>query len=677
MSKRKTKPIQARRRKDSGDDSQEPADGTRQTTKWWKQESGGLAAAALWTWVDRLRPQLVADNFDDLIHEAIYEGRPLASIGVSRGLDALRSRRSSPANLNLARSMVDTATARLTKKRTMPVVSAQNAGWSEKRFAKSTSRVLRAKLGSSRLESLKPTIIRDMIIRGDGVAKIVRNGGDVDVDRVPIFELVYDPREAMHGEPRCLAHCRPMDRDVMVEEFPEHEEAINAAATFKRADQWTQHAYQGITFADHVEVAEGWHLPSGPKADDGQHIIAIRGVVLLREPWKRPRFPFPRCHWSAPLRGFRGHGLVEDLTGIQAKVNDLIKDAQEALYFGSMLKIFQARTSNVNKHHLRARHPVVVEYDGMPPSFVAPNPVSEQTIKILLLLWEKAYEISGINQMAAASKSTLGSNASGKALDTMEDIQSDRFAHVESGWMQFIVEVGRGICDEARAMAEEAKAGDEGKTFDEQPDPIAKADLAPWIAEHDWTKVLIDEGDFHLTLEPINFLPDSRAGKLSFVAEMSKAGLIPDPTMTADLFDEPDIARMNRATLGPKHNIDRALEGLASEEVPMLELMPDPSWNLELAVLMAKGERNEAQAEEAPPEVIDRYDGFINQCERLIKLARSGAVSLPGMQSTAMGAAPNAATLQPGLAGPPMPVPGAPPPGMDMGPGMPPGAMIQ
>ena len=117
----------------------------------------------------------------------------------------------------------------------------------------------------------------------------------------------------------------------------------------------------------------------------------------------------------------------------------------------------------------------------------------------------------------------------------------------------------------------------------------------------------LDSGMYHLSLEPINFIPDSRSGKLSFVAELSKAGLIPDPTMTADLFDEPDIARANRSILGPKHRIDQVMEGLSDPDEPMLELMPDPHMNLALAILTAKGELNDAQAHGAPDEVLERF----------------------------------------------------------------------
>lgn len=660
MAGKPDKSYKARRRSDRDD---EDNDDRNYTARWWRAEDGDSCASMVWSWIDRLRPQLVADNFDDLVHEAIYEGRPLASIGEVRGIEHLRGRRSSPANLNITRSMVDTATARLTKRRSMPVISADDAGWSEKLFAKRVSRILRRKMGGSSIERMSPNIIRDMVIRGDGVAKVVRFGGDVQIERIPVFELVYDPREAYYADPRTLAHHRPIAREVLCEEFPEYEEAIELASTFKRADQWTMHAYQGATYADHIEVAEAWHLPSGPDADDGQHVIAIRGKTVLREPWLRSRFPIVRCHWSAPLRGFRGHGLVEDLTGIQAKVNDICRDIQEALYFGSSLKVFQARTSGVDKHHLRSRHPVVIEYDGAPPQFVAPNPVSQQAIQFLELLIQKAYEISGISQMSASSKNTLGSNASGKAIDTMDDIQSDRFAHVEASYMQFRVDLGAIQIDEARALYMEAH-GKVEQRFPEQGDSIAKKDLAPWIAEADWSKVDIDSGDYHLTLEPINFLPDSRAGKLSTVAELSKAGLIPDPTMTADLFDEPDLARANRSVLGPKHNIDRMLEDLADEDVPMIDCLPGIYTNLDLFVLMAKGEMEDAAAMRAPDEVLSRYDEAIKYAKTLQDQA-SASPSLAGMQENSMGASPNASTLgAPPAMGPPGMPPGPVPPGV-------------
>ena len=76
----------------------------------------------------------------------------------------------------------------------------------------------------------------------------------------------------------------------------------------------------------------------------------------------------------------------------------------------------------------------------------------------------------------------------------------------------------------------------------------------------------------------------------------------------------------------------------------------------------------------APDEIIERYDQAIKYCKDLDDQAASP--SLPGMQSAQMGPSPNAATLQPGLGGPPAPGmppmgPGGPMPPMNgVGPGM-------
>jgi hypothetical protein len=307
---------------------------------------------------------------------------------------------------------------------------------------------------------------------------------------------------------------------------------------------------------------------------------------------------------------------------------------------------------------------------------VAPNPISEQSFKLLMLIVDQMYKISGVSEMSAHAKNTLGANASGRAIDTMDDIQSDRFAHVELGYGASRCELGRIQIDRARELYMEAKEGRVDALEDwPTPEPLTMDDLAAWIREIEWDKLEIDEGDYSLTLEPINFLPDSRAGRLSFVAELAKGGLIPDPTMTAALFEEPDIQRMNRSVLGAQHNIERMIEDLGDPNVPIQQCLPSIYSNLALFKLMAQGELEEAQAlrvQDHIPAVIERFDQALKYTKDL-QDQQQAAASLPGMQSNQMGPAPNAGTLPPGAipqGGPPLgagapPIPGMPP---NMGP---------
>jgi hypothetical protein len=645
--------------------------------RWWLAEQGNEAAGKLWVWIDRLRSRWAADGIGDLIHEAIYSDEPL---GVGSAFDGTHWMGGRPGAgttpMNVIKSLVDSATARLTKIRSMPCITATNAKWSEKRFARKQSRILRLKMGSTTVERESPLVIRDKIVRGTGVRKVVRcDSGDtvdIDVERIPAYEIVVDPREAYYGKPRSIAHVRPMAREVLIASFPEKAEEIRRVEAFKRMDPWMMFVYQGPTFADHVEVAESWHLPSGRHAKDGQHIITIRGTTLLRERWRRPRFPISEDYWQAPFRGWRGKGVVSEMVAAQDMINEILTDARDSIRFGSQLKVFMRR-GTVNKHHLRARHPAVIEYDDVEPHYVAADPVSKQAWAIAFQIKQAMYELAGIPNWASEGNRPLGTNASGKAIDTIEDVTSDRFAHIEMDQMQARVEVGRLINDEARAMWMEAhgKDDDDKVAFDEEGDRLTKKDLAPWIAEHDWSKIDIDGGDYHLNLEPTNYLSGTRAGKLEEAAEAAKAGLIPDPSMTAALFDEPDLVRMNRPILGPLHQIEWQLEGLVDTKREYIDLAPDNYQNLALAHLMANGELGECIADGATEDeegqiALERLRQYIGDCERLINMknAASQAPSLQGAQANTTIAQANAATLQPGMGAPPAPAPG---PGMQPG----------
>lgn len=632
--------------------------------KWWTAPVGKDAAATLWQWVDKQRPLWSADAIGDLIAEAIYSDTPIAAggrltangrwMGVNGGLNPI----------NAIKNLVDTGTARLTKVRSMPVISADDATYEQKRFAREQSRVLRRKMGEGDMEVVAPLAIRDFIIRGTAWGKVCRYDGDTEFERVPAYEIVYDHREALYA--KCMedlstiAHVRPESRDRLCALYPAQADAIRKAQPFNRIDPWMTYTYVGPDLADMVEVAEAWHPPDSDQP--GQHIVTVRGATVCREPWTVRRYPVVPVHWTPPTRGVgRGTGLVYEQAAAQAMVNDILQDAREALHEGSQLKIFQPRTGGANKHHLRARHPAVIEHDGAKPEYVAPNPVSEQAWGIAFQIIGEMHNSSGISQWAARGQTPLPGTPSGKALETMDDQQSDRFAHVESGLQQWRVAIGLRHVDLAQMMHDEA-SGKTKRVYDEQPDPITKDELAAWIRDNAWPDVDIDGGDYHLALEPENFITGTRGGKLNEVNEAAKAGLIPDPTLTAMMFDEPDIQRANRGILGPARRIEQCLSGLSNVDVPYIDVAPDPEMNRPLAKLLAVGELEQAKADNADPKIVQRFRDFIADLKRLDDIAAQAAQapSLSGAQANNIVAQPNAGTLMPsGPAGPPMAPPGA------------------
>lgn len=593
----------------------------------------------------------------DLIHEAIYEGRPVGRRLGNAAMDFLRAQSKASSYLNVIQSMVDTVVSRIGKHRSMPVISPDDAEYSEELYAEHASRVLRRKLGTPIIERTMPLMLRDAVIRGDGFIESIRIGGDVWPEQFPRSELVFDDGEPRHnGWPRTLARVRLTDRDQLCAMFPEAADRIRHVAPATR-DVWAPYDYDAPIDPDQIEFIKAWRLPSFPGADDGKLLLGIRdgGPPLKERTWERPRFPVSRVQWTPATRGFLGIGLVQQLAGSQNKVNELWTDHQEALYWGSGLKIFQQRGSNVNKNHLRARHPVVIEYDGAPPQTIAPNPASVQAMESLKWLIQEMYEISGISQANAASKSPLGPNASGKALDTMDDIQSDRSGQFDLQYTMGRVDTGMCHLDEAKDLAQEKKDGD------------LDVDLASWIEEVDWKKFDFDGGSFHLNAEPINFLPDTRAGKLDALQDMGKIqGLLTSPLITATLFNEPDIAAANRHILGPIRALRKIAEQLSNLKVPLEDCTPTP-YMLDppgLAKQIIKGEHDNAFSKGADDRYLGRYRWFLKMLEGLEKEASAPPPTAPGMDA---GGPPAPGALPPGG---PMPMPGPPgvgPPG-PMGP---------
>lgn len=624
---------------------------TPQAGKWWTLE-GEACANAAWGWIDRLKKHHRVQSAMDAVWEAVYNDAPIGLL--MDGSAALR-RAQSDTRIKLAKSMVGTMTSRISKRRPMPCISADDAGFSEKRYAQRASRVLRRKMGQSKVERLSPVVVRDGLIRGTGVAKVYRDGGDVAIEGVPRREVLVDPQESRYGDPRLMAQVKRVSRDVLCAMFPEHRAFIRTATRAARED-WE--SYEGTTDADQVEVGEVWMLPSTPGCGDGRHAIVMRGKLLKLEEWCRPRLPFAFFHWCPPPTGcgFWGTGLVSECAPTQKEVNDTLKDMGEAIALAHQLKIFIQRGSSIDKNHMRARNPVVIEHDGQVPQYVAPTPFNQAVLEYLKWRIAQAYETCGISQASAASKNPLGSNASGKALDTMYDLESDRFADVESQFAQFRVDLGQLMLDEARAIA------DDDKDADKKSDDYVKP--ARWISKIDWDKVKTDEGEYHLVLEPVNFLPDARSGKLAQVKEMADAGLLANPMQTAALFEEPDIARANRYQLGPYKRIEKWLEDLANTDVALEQCAPDPflAARADMAREMCLGELDMAIAEDAEDdesgqEVLARYRWALQMLkgavEELQKQEAAAAAPAPGGMPAGMPGA--AAPVDPNAAGAAMP----------------------
>jgi hypothetical protein len=639
-------------------------------TFWWRVEVDGSCHEKVTSYGKWLRALSRGAHAIDRACERIYQVptvRPSSPASM-----ALQGAGVAASRLNVAKSVIDTVVARIGKRRPMPSFAIDDADWSLKQRAKKYRKWLIGKMSETDFDRLSPLALRDACIGRAGLTAIFAGDEDVIAERVFGNELLVDPREAQYGRPWQMMRVRRIARDWLCDRYPEAKGFIEAAPVSARSE-WEssddEDSSRTLDLSDYVDVYEAWRLPScqpdddadkDPLAHDGRHVLCLETGTLLCEEWTRPRFPFAVMRYDSATRGWWGRGLIRGgLADIQGQINQIVRDIAQNLAVAGKLIVFEQEQFASSIEGLTGVRPFRMKYKGMqPPQFHVPEPVSSGQVQMLEFFMKQAYDLPGTSQAMATSRSSLGLNASGVALDTQYDIESERLASQEANYANYRLDAAQCYLDAAQDLArgrEDAKGKRRSSVL------IARYQNGGRMEKLDFADVKLEDGTYCLRLEPVNFLPDTRAGKLSAVQELSKAGIIPQ-WMTGALFDEPDLARANKVLFADFHNLERIMEGLADVDVDMATLMPEPFHNLDMADIMGRAYYNAAQAEGAPEEVLERYRMWIDELKALIDKKK-----LQDAQNAAPppGAAP---PMDPSMMGPP----GGPPvPGVPAAPGMP------
>jgi hypothetical protein len=621
--------------------SEQPSD----RSGWWRRRPGESVHADLVEYTTWLLGQYRKSHQFARACEAIYQGDTLRGYGAA--LNQLRSAGFDTARLNVAKPVVDTVVARLSKRRPMPQFKVDNADWSLKRKAKRYRQFIVGEMMESDFESLSPTALRDGTIEGNGITRIDDGDDDILAERVYRDELLVDPRETKYGKPWQVQRVMRVARDWLMDCYPKLKGQIrNAPPSLRRPNESMDEPdlQQQASLEGYVDVIIAHRRPTSRDSGDGRIAEVIDGATLRFEEWDCPRFPYARFCYADPVRGYWGRGLIRDLADIQHRINCIVRDVQqniEAVGKGSYLQN-EAFAMPVEK--MTGARPFVFEYRGPnPPTWNAPAPVSGQVLQLLEFFIRQAYELTGVSQAAASSKSALGLNASGVALDTQYDIESERFAMVERQYTKYRLDSAQLYLDAACRVAKKRDAA-KGSKKD-------RAYVTSWrgrdkIERLEYSEVEMDADQYRLEMEPVSFIPDTRAGKLSAAQELTQAGIIPQ-WLAASLFDEPDLAKAQMFNLAAYWNIERIMEQLGDPDESMPT--PEPYHDLDIALKMAVAYVNYAESEGAPEEVVTRYRQYADAVvEMKGGIEEPAPPGMPGMD-------PMAAMGAPPIAGPPMP----------------------
>lgn len=627
-------------------------------------------------WAQTLRQAWSTLAQRDWEHDVIYENRSLRSSSkLLPGLRLLAASGFDTSRLFVTTSIVDTFVARISKRRTMPMFVVDEGEYELKQKAQDYRRWLHGKMLETAVDRLCPPIVKDSSVRGTGVAYVDDGEDDLIVERVHRAELLVDPYEAKQGAAavRTLYRVRQVSRDSLVARFPDfadqiaHVPASSEEVNDRRGDWLADESRIGGR--DVIDLYEVWHLPSecadgDDDESDGRVAVCCEGLTLHYAEWSCPRFPFAFLHRYTSQVGFWGRGDVELLRGQQAELNTMIADISMNIRVTGKGIWIAPPGSQIQPEQLVGYRPLFLTMlaGGGAPQFVHPPPVGAPTIDLINRKIGWMHDLIGAAQWSVQGRSPLGAGASGVAIDTMEDLLSDRHSVFEGDYGHFRLDVAQAMLDAGQRLAKRLKEERKRPAADGEAKPKRRRRrfMATWLDKGvterlDWDDVALEGDQYRLQLEPVNYLPSTRAGKLAAVAELVKTGVIKS-AQAASLYDEPDIAHANRNELAEQRNCERIVEQAGRLDKPFPDV--DEWHNLDMLLDLCKKYRNRAQAEGAPPEVDTRY-ADLGDMILLVKKRMNDQAAPPPMPG---------AEGQPGLPPGAAPMPGPPgpmgPPGM-------------
>lgn len=595
------------------------------TYKWWKAKSEKDMAGQLLTTAAFLKESQEYRYRQAALYARLYGnvslynfiGSNISKMDQSHGLPTDRP------TFNLVQSAVDTLVSRISQSRPAPVFLTDNSDYKERNLAKKLNNFIQGEFYQVKAYDKAATMLKDALIEGTGCLKVYQTQDDkVGLERVLLTELLIDPNEGIYGDPRQLYQLKLVDRSVLNEMFGKTDIVANAEQAYP-----DNSADASKTVSDLVMVVEGWHLPSGPGADDGYHVIACSSGIIFKEKYTKEKFPFVFLHYSNRMLGFWSQGLAEQIMGTQLEINSLLFTISKSIKLVGVPRIFVEDGSKVVKSHFNNEVGSIITYRGTKPSYEVANCVPEEMYAQLQRLIGYGYQQSGVSALDATSQKPSGLN-SGEALRTYDDISTDRFASLARRYDNLFVDLAYLVIDLAKDIAEET-----GSYQSVYPNKNG-------VKQIDLPKANLLKNPFVIQCFNQSSLPKDPAGRMQKVTEMVQSGMI---TLKEGrrLLDYPDLDQVEKLANASEERIYQFLDDIVEEGKYN---PPDPFMDLQLANEITVQYYNLYSSAKLEEEKQQMIRDFFTQVQALIQASQPPA---PAPMAAAPQANPEPAPTSP------------------------------
>jgi hypothetical protein len=525
----------------------------------------------------RLRNFRHARTYADIDVDALLRGRPEDDGGrIAIGY-------------NVTKSNIQTAASIIAKNR--PQTMFLTDGGDYKTFSKAAklTRYVAGVMSTAKIHPKTERVFTDGGSYGTGALHLWADEEKKRVSAEWVFlnEILVDEIEGLRETPSQIHRRKYVPRDSLLEQYPDHEEAILKTANDLKAND------AGRTVGDVVPVIESWHMRSGPNASDGLHTICVEGATLFSEPYEKDYYPIIFWRWDHAPIGFWGIGISDELESIQRMINRTLSTIDEAQELVGVPVIWEPVTAQVSEDDLYTNELARrIRYFGdQRPQFDTPPSVAPELYQHLQWLIQSSYQVTGVPQATASGEKEPGLD-SGIAQRERQDIVGGRFQVVGQRWEEFFVEIAEVIVDLSRDLAKATK------------DLSITAERDGKLTRINWKDVDLDKDRFRIQPFEVSALPQTPAGRLQTLSEWFQSGLI-SREVFMQLSRIPDIEQDRARQTATVDLVLATVTKIKDDDAYTNDDKPIPEMNLELASQLVTQETVVAKLQGIPDETIE------------------------------------------------------------------------
>lgn len=443
---------------------------------------------------------------------------------------------------NVGKSCVDAITSKMSQANVRPFLNAVNGDYDARELVKEAQQHFDVWLDEHHAYPKSVMCFRDAAVFNMGVIGV--DPFSQTISRIPPWEYYIDPAEYNIGQ---ITRCMRLRRY-----YP-----IGGVITFTDnkaiKQKFEQNPYQVADFTLYYDLYNGYMYQFWERD-------------LVCEPTKLDystygglyRRPFVEMWYNRPMKAMSTPSLLDELYPIQRSIYEMLKRIDAATKKSGLQWVFVPRGSELKLSNFE-NGVNVYQYtpgaDGGIPTIMNPDPISGQYFNWLESLIDKAYQTAGISQLSAQSKKPAGLD-SGKALETMEDIESDRFNTQLQQFSHFLVDLVRVCID----------------VFDGK-DAILPAKIGRNKLK--WGDLRKQRDLFSISFSAASALSKDPDRKIAQLKEMYSMGMIPLSRM-AQLMEIPDLeSEYNLITATATYCdrvIDQAVKKGIIDYLPIIDL---------------------------------------------------------------------------------------------------------